>query len=121
MLQTDERAEAGQLGDIAGDQIAHPVELVDALPGVLRQLLDADRDSLVTASYLSPNYIGYPIDPVTDFNPDLVPCRGYAGLLRLRAALSFNMKCVHQESAYLESFSDSYFWLHQYSPMIMMR
>ena len=34
MLQADEGAEAGQLGDIAGDEVADFVELVDAFPRV---------------------------------------------------------------------------------------
>ena len=32
VLQADERAEAGQLGDLAGDEIADLVELVDVAP-----------------------------------------------------------------------------------------
>src|SRR5438874_6533 len=47
MLQADECAEARQLRNISGDQIADLVKLVDALPWVLRQLFDADRDALV--------------------------------------------------------------------------
>ena len=34
MLQADERAEAGQLGDVAGDEVADLVELVDAVPRI---------------------------------------------------------------------------------------
>ena len=47
MLQADERAEAGQLGDLAGDQVADLVDLINGLPGVGRELLHADRDALV--------------------------------------------------------------------------
>ena len=37
VLQADERAEAGQLGDVAGDEVADLVELVDALPRIVRR------------------------------------------------------------------------------------
>jgi hypothetical protein len=42
MLQTDKRAEARQLGNLAGDQIADLVELVDVLPRIGAELFDAD-------------------------------------------------------------------------------
>ncbi len=34
VLQADERAEAGELGDVAGDEVADLVELVDVLPRI---------------------------------------------------------------------------------------
>ena len=34
MLQADERAEAGELGDFAGDEVADLVELVDVAPRI---------------------------------------------------------------------------------------
>ena len=43
----DERAEAGELGDLAGDEVADLVELVDVLPRIGRELLHADGDALV--------------------------------------------------------------------------
>ena len=47
MLQADEGAEAGQLGDFAGDQVADLVELVDVVPRIFAELLQAERDALV--------------------------------------------------------------------------
>src|ERR1035441_10572795 len=47
MLQADERAETSQLGDVAGDEVADLVELVDACPRVGRELFHAYGDALV--------------------------------------------------------------------------
>src|SRR5439155_1528301 len=47
VLQADKRAEDGELGDLAGDQVAHLVILVNVCPRVFRELLDADRNALV--------------------------------------------------------------------------
>jgi len=47
LLQADERAEARELGDVAGDEVADLVILVNVLPRILAELLDADRDALV--------------------------------------------------------------------------
>ncbi len=43
----DEGAEAGELGDLALDEIADLVALVDDLPGIVLELLDAEGDALV--------------------------------------------------------------------------
>ncbi len=47
VLQADEGAEAGQLGHVACDQIAHLVELVDAAPGIDGQLFHTHGNALV--------------------------------------------------------------------------
>src|SRR6266571_3264682 len=47
MLQANESAEAGQLGDLAGNEVADLVKLVDVAPRVLGELFDSDRDALV--------------------------------------------------------------------------
>src|SRR5450759_2962398 len=47
MLQAHERAEARQLGDLAGDEVANLVELFDVCPRVFRELFDAHGDPLV--------------------------------------------------------------------------
>src|SRR5437667_11617167 len=47
MLQTDEGAEAGQLGDIASNEITDFIVLIDVCPWILPELLDADGDALV--------------------------------------------------------------------------
>src|SRR5260370_21068935 len=47
VLQANEGAEAGQLGDLAGEEVADLVKLVDVAPRVLGELFDPDRDALV--------------------------------------------------------------------------
>ncbi len=47
ILQLDERTKAGQLRDLARDQITDFVFLIDVLPGIVAQLFDAETDSLV--------------------------------------------------------------------------
>ena len=49
VLQPDERAEAGELGDFAVDEVTDLVQLVDLVPRILRELLDANGDALVFA------------------------------------------------------------------------
>ena len=43
----NERAEARQFGHVASNQVADLVKLVDRGPGILRELFQADRNSLV--------------------------------------------------------------------------
>ena len=45
--QLDERAEAGKLRDLALDQVADLVFLIDFLPRIGFELLDAEADALV--------------------------------------------------------------------------
>ena len=47
VLQLHERAEARELGDLAGDEIADLVFLIDFLPRIVAQLFDAEADPLV--------------------------------------------------------------------------
>src|SRR4051812_32887276 len=47
MFQSDERTEAGQLADLAGNEIADFVELVDVAPWIFAELLDANGNALV--------------------------------------------------------------------------
>ena len=47
MVQANEGAEAGQFGDLAGDQIADLVKMIDVGPRILRQLFNPDRNPLV--------------------------------------------------------------------------
>src|SRR4051812_32980062 len=47
VLQADEGAEAGELGDFAGDEVADFVILVDVGPGIFGELFQAEGDSLV--------------------------------------------------------------------------
>ena len=47
VLQANERAEAGELGDLAGDEVADLVILVDVRPRIFGELFDADGDALV--------------------------------------------------------------------------
>ena len=47
VLQLHERAEAGELGDLAVDEVADLVVRVDVLPRIVAQLLDAEADALV--------------------------------------------------------------------------
>src|SRR5439155_1547353 len=45
--EADERAEAGELGDVSGNEVADFVIFVDIRPGIFRKLFNADRDALV--------------------------------------------------------------------------
>lgn len=47
VLEGHERAEVGQLGDLAFDEVADLVESVDFLPGIFVELFDAEGDALV--------------------------------------------------------------------------
>ena len=47
MLQADEGAEARELGDLAGNEIADLVVFVDVGPGIFGELLEPERDPLV--------------------------------------------------------------------------
>jgi hypothetical protein len=47
VLQADECAEAGELGDMAGDEVADFIVFVDVAPRVFGELFDADSDALV--------------------------------------------------------------------------
>src|SRR5581483_3557430 len=47
VLQADERAEAREFGDLAGDQVADLIIMIDVAPRIDSELLDADRDALI--------------------------------------------------------------------------
>ena len=49
VLESDERTKARELGDLAGDQVADLVVVVNGFPRILGQLLDAGGDALVFA------------------------------------------------------------------------
>ena len=49
VLESDERTKACELGDLAGDEVADLVVVVDGFPRILGQLLDAGGDALVFA------------------------------------------------------------------------
>ncbi len=42
IFQPHKRAEAGELGDLAGDEIAHFVNGIDLIPRIVAELFDAD-------------------------------------------------------------------------------
>src|SRR5438045_3281296 len=44
MLQPHKRSEAGKLRDIAGDQVANLVELINVFPRISAKLFDTDRN-----------------------------------------------------------------------------
>ena len=49
IFQPHKGTEAGELGDLAGDEIAHFINGIDLIPRIVAELFDADRDALVFA------------------------------------------------------------------------